>query len=162
METSRREFLASAAAAGTLAVAGTASAVNDQPVLKMGVIGVGWYGMVDAKAALKVGGVKIAAVCDVDSEHLKTSADELEKLQGERPAEFKLYEEMLDKVDLDVVVIASPPHWHALHLIAALGPWSGRLLREAFGLRHPRGPCVGRRCQTVRTRRADRFPASPR
>ena len=78
MQTNRRGFLGAAAAAGTLAVAGTARAAEDKRVLRMGVIGVGWYGMVDAKAALKVGGVEIAAVCDVDSEHLKKAADELE------------------------------------------------------------------------------------
>ena len=95
-------------------------AAEDPRVLKAGVIGVGGYGMVDAKAALKVGGVEIAAVCDVDSQHLKSAADTIAKLQGRRPRAFKLYEEMLDKADLDFVIIASPPHWHALHLIAAL------------------------------------------
>jgi predicted dehydrogenase len=122
MKTSRREFLGTAAA-GTLALTGASRAIRaaeDNHKLKMGVIGVGWYGMVDAKAALKVGGVEIAAVCDVDSEHLKKAADDLEKLQGKRPQEFKLYEEMLDKAELDVVAIGSPPQWHALHLIAAL------------------------------------------
>jgi predicted dehydrogenase len=122
MKTNRREFL-TAASAGTLAAAGAASftsAAEDERVLKMGVIGVGWYGMVDAKAALKVGGVEVTAVCDVDSEHLKKAADELEKLQGKRPKEFKLYEEMLDQAELDVVAIGSPPQWHALQLIAAL------------------------------------------
>ena len=55
---------------------------------------------------MKVGGVEIAAVCDVDSEHLTKAAADLEKQQGKRPKEFRLYEEMLDSVPLDVVVIA--------------------------------------------------------
>ncbi len=38
--------------------------------------------MVITPAALKVGGVEVIGVCDVDSEHLKSSADEIEKLQG--------------------------------------------------------------------------------
>ncbi len=118
----RRQFLGTAAAAGSLALS---RAVHSQTsaenkVLRLGVIGVGWYGMVDAKAALKVGGVEVAAICDVDSEHLATSAEELDKLQGRRPATFKSYEEMLDKADLDAVIIASPPHWHALQLIACV------------------------------------------
>jgi len=86
----------------------------------MGIIGVGWYGMVDAKAALKVGGVEVTAICDVDSDHLDQSVAELDKLQGSKPQTFKQYPEMLDKADLDVVVIATPPHWHALQLIACL------------------------------------------
>ncbi|MCL4192530.1 MAG: Gfo/Idh/MocA family oxidoreductase, partial [Thermoguttaceae bacterium] len=91
-----------------------------KPVLKLGVIGAGWYGMVDAKAALKVGGVEIAAIADVDSEHLDKSVEELEKLQGAKPQTYKHYEELLDKADLNAVIIATPPHWHALPFLAAL------------------------------------------
>lgn len=56
--------------------------------IKIGLIGSGWYGMVDVKAALKIGGVEVIGICDVDSEHLSTCADELEKLQGtgQRPS----------------------------------------------------------------------------
>jgi predicted dehydrogenase len=88
--------------------------------LKLGVIGVGWYGMVDAKAALKAGGVEIAAICDVDREHLEKNAAELEKLQGKRPQTYKAYEELLDQKGLDAVIIATPPQWHALQFIAAV------------------------------------------
>jgi len=121
MKTDRRAFLGTAAA-GAVALgqaARGARAAEPRKTLKLGVIGVGWYGMVDAKAALKVGGTEIAAICDVDSDHLAKSADELEKLQGKRPKTFKLYEEMLAE-PLDAAIIGSPPHWHALHLIAAL------------------------------------------
>jgi predicted dehydrogenase len=88
--------------------------------LKLGVIGVGWYGMVDAQAALKVGGVEIAAICDVDRDHLERGAAELEKLQGHRPQTFSAYEELLDLEGLDAVIIGTPPQWHALQLLAAL------------------------------------------
>lgn len=115
---SRRQFLGSAAA-GAVALSSVRELAEDR-TLKIGVIGVGWYGMVDAKAALKVGGVEIAAICDVDSEHLDKSADELAKLQGKRPWTFKLYEEMLAKQALDAVIIATPPQWHALQFLAAL------------------------------------------
>lgn len=124
MRTNRRTFLRNTMAAGALALArpvhsGLRAEADSKP-LKMGVIGVGWYGMVDAQAALKVGGVDVTAICDVDSAHLEQAAAELEKSQGKKPATFKLYTDMLTKADLDVVVIGSPPHWHALHLLACL------------------------------------------
>lgn len=119
MKTNRRTFLGTAAA-GTLAMAGKRIVSAQERALKLGVIGVGWYGMVDAKAALKAGGVEIAAVCDVDGEHLQKSADELEKTQYKRPQTFKLYEELLDVKGLDAVIIGAPPHWHALMFLAAL------------------------------------------
>jgi len=115
----RREFLATSAV-GAMAVGRVAHGASEKRTLKMGVIGVGWYGMVDAKAALGAGGVEVVALCDVDSEHLAQSADAIEKLQGKRPKQFKLYQDLLDVPGLDLVVIAAPPHWHALMLIAAL------------------------------------------
>ncbi len=120
MKTNRRLFLG-AAAAGSLALARGvhAAPAADRPI-RMGLVGAGWYGMVDAKAALKVGGVELVAVCDVDSEHLKKAADELEKLQGKRPKEFKLYEDLLAIDNLDALIIGTPPQWHALQFIAAL------------------------------------------
>jgi len=117
--TSRRAFLGTAAA-GTMAMTRSVYGAARDRTLKMGVIGVGWYGMVDAKAALKVGGVEVAAICDVDSEHLAAGADELAKLQGTRPKTFKLYQDLLDLEGLDFVAIGTPPHWHALQLLAAL------------------------------------------
>ena len=88
--------------------------------VKLGLIGCGWYGMVDLKAALKCGGVDVISLCDVDSDHLQQSASDVEKLQGKRPQTFKLYEELLKAGGLDAVIIGTPPHWHALQFIAAL------------------------------------------
>ncbi len=120
MQTNRRAFLGAAAAAGTLAATRGLRAADADKKVALGVIGTGWYGVVDAKAALKAGGAEIAAVCDVDSAHLKQSADEIEKLQGKRPREHKLYKEMFEAKGLDAVIIGTPPHWHALQFIDAL------------------------------------------
>jgi predicted dehydrogenase len=118
-KSTRRAFLGAAAAVGA-AVGRTGYGFAENRTLRMGVIGVGWYGMVDAKAALKAGGVEAVAICDVDSEHLEKNAGELEKLQGTRPKTFKRYQDLLDEKGLDFVVIGTPPHWHALMLLAAL------------------------------------------
>ncbi len=120
--TDRRTFLTTSGtvAAGAL-VAGAAVADSPKPrKLRMGVIGVGWYGLVDARAALKSGNVDIVAICDVDADHLQKAADDIQKLQGKRPAVFEQYEALLDMKPLDAVIIASPPQWHALQLLAAL------------------------------------------
>jgi predicted dehydrogenase len=116
----RRNFLKKASI-GSVAVA-SSFYLGAQPAdqkLKIGLIGAGWYGMVITKAALKVGGVEAIGVCDVDSDHLNSSADELEKLQGIRPKTFKSYQELLDMKGLQAVFIGTPPHWHALQFIAA-------------------------------------------
>lgn len=116
----RRQFIGSAAA-GTLALTGiTNKTAAQSDALKVGVIGCGWYGMVDMNAAFKAGGVECVALCDVDSRHLKQSADEVEEKQGTRPKTFKDYREFLEVPELDAVIIATPPQWHALNFLAAL------------------------------------------
>jgi predicted dehydrogenase len=118
-QTTRRAFLGAAAAA-TLALRRSVYGAAAERTLKLGVIGAGWYGNVDAKAALKAGGAQIAAICDVDRDHLDKSAAALEKLQGKRPRTFKLYQDLLAAGGFDALIIATPPHWHALQFIAAL------------------------------------------
>jgi predicted dehydrogenase len=116
----RRKFL-EISSIGTAAFATSfyIPAVQNAGKLKIGLIGAGWYGMVDVKAALKDGGVEVTGICDIDSDHLKTSADELEKLQGTRPKTFKYYQDLLDMKGLDALFIGTIPHWHALQFIAA-------------------------------------------
>ena len=97
----------------------SSQAVAQERKLKMGLIGCGWYGMVDLRAALATRGVEVVALCDVDSQHLEQSAAEVEKLQGYRPKAFKDYRELLEIEGLDFVIIATPPQWHALPFIAA-------------------------------------------
>ncbi len=116
----RRHFLKQ----GTIGSAALYSSIHipgftQEKKIKVGVIGVGWYGMVITKAAFKVGGIEVLAISDVDSEHLNKSADDIEKLQGNRPSTYKAYEELLDHKGLEVIFIGTQPHWHALQFIAA-------------------------------------------
>jgi predicted dehydrogenase len=87
--------------------------------LKVGLIGCGWWGGLDTNAALKTGTVSIVALADADSDHLNSFAAEMEQKQGSRPKTFKDYRELLDLPGLDAVIIATPPHWHALPFLAA-------------------------------------------
>jgi len=116
----RRKFIEMASVGSAAAVSSLyfPHSFQDRKI-KLGLIGSGWYGMVDVKAALKMGGVEVIGICDVDSEHLTSSADELEKLQGSRPKTFKYYPDLLDMKGLEAVVIGTIPHWHALQFIAA-------------------------------------------
>lgn len=111
--TDRRSFL------GTLAAGRLAYGAAADRKLKLGVIGAGWYGMVDLKAAYDAGGVECAAVCDIDAGHLEAAAAEVEKRQGSRPKLFKDYRELIAMPGLDALIVATPPHWHALQFIDA-------------------------------------------
>jgi len=116
----RREFLGvTAKSSAVLATSFYIPSLFQERKLRIGLIGSGWYGMVIAKAALKIGGVEITGICDVDSDHLEKSADELEKLQGTRPGTFKYYQDLVDMKGLEVIFIGTVPHWHALQFIAS-------------------------------------------
>jgi len=121
----RRQFLG-AAALGAAALSTLRTRAADAPAapaprpVKLGLIGCGWWGMVNVKGAYKAGGAQVIAICDIDSEHLAATAAEIEKLQGSRPLTFKLYEDLLAVTGLEAVIIATPPQWHALPFIAAV------------------------------------------
>ncbi|HOM98782.1 MAG TPA: Gfo/Idh/MocA family oxidoreductase [Acidobacteriota bacterium] len=121
MKVDRRAFLGSAGAA-SLAAWGR-SPLGQPPErnrLKLGLIGCGWWGTGLLKAAYQVGGVETVALCDVDSAHLDAVAQEVASLQeGRRPAAFKDYCELLALPELEAVIIATPPQWHALQFLEA-------------------------------------------
>jgi predicted dehydrogenase len=114
---SRRAFLGTVATSA--AGARRAKAQAGGPPLRLGLIGCGWYGLVDLRAAFKAGGVEVVGLCDVDSAHLEAACSEIEKAQGRRPRAFKHHNELLVMPELQAVVIATPPHWHALQFIDA-------------------------------------------
>jgi predicted dehydrogenase len=114
----RRVFLGSLAA-GTAALGRRRHAAGAEAPLKLGLIGCGWYGGVGLKAAFKAGGIEVVALCDVDSAHLEKMRSEVAKLQSPTPATYKDWRKLLDHEGLQAVLIATPPHWHALPFIEA-------------------------------------------
>jgi len=117
-----RGLVAATAGAAVLpSAAGRARAEGPAPrTVKVGLLGCGWWGMLDLKAAFQSGGVEAAALCDVDSEHLAKAAEETAALQGgTRPRTYKDWRELLAHPGLEALILATPPHWHALPFIAA-------------------------------------------
>ncbi|MDQ3010273.1 MAG: Gfo/Idh/MocA family oxidoreductase [Acidobacteriota bacterium] len=126
----RRDFLKT-----SIAVAGSAAA-NDalgapvvstgaKPVLgtndqiRVALIGCGGQGNWDTTDFLRQPNVKMVALCDV----YKTSVEETFKTQPKIDAAttpvFSDFRRVLDKKDVDAVIIATPDHWHALTMIMA-------------------------------------------
>ena len=87
---------------------------NDQ--INLGLIGSGIQGIYDTTAALKVDGVKLVAVCDLYTGRL----DRAKELWGANIATTRDYREILDRKDIDAVIIATPDHWHKKITIDAM------------------------------------------
>ena len=120
----RRHFIKTSAAglaASTLSE-DALSAVIDGPPKRVGLIGTGWYGKADLFRLIQVAPVEVASLCDVDKQLLKEAADMVSTRQksGKRPRTYADYREMLANKDLDIVLIATPDHWHALNMIEAV------------------------------------------
>jgi predicted dehydrogenase len=118
----RREFLKSGTAALALASLPTYAAELADQKKRVGLIGCGWYGKVDLWRLVQVAPVEIVSLCDVDSRMLSEAADMASErqLSRKKPRTYTDYREMLKEKDLDIVLIATPDHWHALPMIDAV------------------------------------------
>src|SRR5437899_3607604 len=119
----RRTFLRQLGAAGlTFSVLGSYAAEFADQKKRVGLIGSGWYGKCDLLRLIQVAPVEVVSLCDVDKRMLNDAADMVatRQLSKKRPRTYGDYREMLKEKDLDVVLIATPDHWHALTMIAAV------------------------------------------
>ncbi|HEY3861599.1 MAG TPA: Gfo/Idh/MocA family oxidoreductase [Verrucomicrobiae bacterium] len=119
----RREFLkVSSAASLAMCAAGPLAARAEGEVKRVGLIGCGWYGKSDLCRLIQVAPVEVVSLCDVDSAMLSHAADLIATRQSskKKPRAYSDYRKMLAEKDLDIVLVATPDHWHALAMIAAV------------------------------------------
>ena len=112
---SRRAFMKTAAAgAGALATGLPFSRVlgaNDD--IRVAVVGFHGQGSNHIENFLRMDGVSVAALCDVDERVLDKKAGELDK-QGVKVAKYTDVRALLENDDIDAISIATPNHWHSL------------------------------------------------
>ena len=119
----RRRFLQTASASLAFSALGAygAELVSQKP-RRAGLIGAGWYGKSDLWRLVQVAPVEIVSICDPDKHMLAGAVEIASQRQKSRkaPRTYGDYRQMLKEKDLDIVLIGSPDHWHALQAIAAL------------------------------------------
>ena len=117
----RRQFLYSSAAAG-LASAARGQNFDAGKKRRVGLIGCGWYGKSDLLRLIQVAPVEVVSLCDVDKKMLGEAVDIVASRQAShnKPRTYADYRQMLAEKDLDLVLIDTPDHWHALPMIAAV------------------------------------------
>lgn len=106
--------------------------------LRAALIGTGWYGKSDLFRLIQCGDerIEVVALCDVDAKVL----EEAGKLVAERQASKKVpnlyrdYREMLANEKIDVCLIGTPDHWHALPAIAAMEAGCDVYLQKPIGV----------------------------
>ncbi len=128
---SRKKFLyqVSALTAGTLMASAMSNDVfaifrnrispSDQ--VNIGVIGVNGMGWSNLLAILKVPGVNLVAICDIDKNVIDKRLAELSKMNMDvsKLKTFNDHRGLLDMKDVDAVIIGTPDHWHCLQMVDA-------------------------------------------
>jgi predicted dehydrogenase len=118
----RRKFLQAGAAGLGLAAVGTRVAAAAEKPKRVGLIGCGWYGKCDLLRLIQVAPVEVVSLCDVEKGLLSEAVEIVASRQAskKKPRTYGDYRKMLAEKDLDIVLIATPDHWHALPMIAAV------------------------------------------
>jgi len=89
--------------------------------LNIGAIGIKGMGWSDLTAAAKIPGVNVVALCDVDKNVLDKRMADLSKINVDatKVKTYSDYRQLLDRKDIDAVIIGTPDHWHALIMMQA-------------------------------------------
>ena len=117
----RRDFIIRGAAGGVIASAfPNIILAKKHKIYSTALIGTGWWGMNILTTAIASGTVKTVALCDVDQNQLDLAVSKIKELTGDTPKLYRDYRELLTKENLDIVIVATPDHWHALPTIEAL------------------------------------------
>ncbi len=117
----RRSFIHTSIAAGTaFSALPLLGATRRLAPYRTALIGSGWWGMNILREALASGECKLTALADVDASQLKKAAETLASLTSDKPKMYADYRELLQKEKPEIVIVATPDHWHALCCIAAI------------------------------------------
>jgi predicted dehydrogenase len=123
---SRRQFLQAAGAAVTLPtflprVSHAQPSANDR--LQIALIGCGNIGRQHIGTFLGDPDVRLVAVCDVDADKRADARQRIDQhynaADGRGCAAYNEYERVLERDDVDAVIIATPDHWHGIMAVAA-------------------------------------------
>ncbi len=117
----RRRFLQQTALAGTmLSAAPFIRAADPTKKFRTALIGCGWWGKNILKEAIASGRIKVVGLCDVHENVREVAAEQVTDLNGDKPKTYNDFRELLEKEKPEIVIIATPDHWHALQTIAAV------------------------------------------
>ncbi len=118
----RREFMRTSTAAGAAAAALTfpqpAKAAASER-LQVGVVGAGGRALALNRHFAANPHADVVVIADLDSRRLPRAVAEVEKLQGGRPRTESDFRRIIDDPQIDVLVVGTPDHWHAIPTILA-------------------------------------------
>jgi predicted dehydrogenase len=131
----RRGFAKSAALAGVATALGGSRVLGANDRIRLGFIGLGNRGDQVLDGFLVHKDAEVVAICDLWQPYLDFAARKI----GTQPTQFKDYRKLLERKDVDAVVIATPDHWHALQTIHACQAGKDVYVEKPLSLRVDEG-----------------------
>lgn len=123
MGINRRNFLKTAGAATLFTIVprwvlGGPGRIAPSDQLTKGIIGVGGIGR-SSYHFTSTPECRLVAICDVDSDHLRSAAELGRRKFGQTLKTYHFYRDLITDPNVDIVHIATPPHWHGIMAVEA-------------------------------------------
>ena len=132
----RRDFIASSSIVTAGTIAGLtlyscnpdAKSIREMRVpgpndtINLGVIGLGMRAKQLLSEFLRIEGVRVIAVCDIDDQRINRAVSIIDSHYGEDGAcvAYKDFRELIEREDIDGVIVATPDHWHGIMTVMAI------------------------------------------
>jgi predicted dehydrogenase len=143
MSISRRRFLGASSAAVIAGAMGNTKVFGANDTVGAAIIGINGRGGSHMRAALADEGVQVVALCDTDTRVLDMRLKEIgDKQPGVVPKLYTDVRQVMEDPDVDVILTATPNHWHAL--ITVWGCMAGKHVYVEKPMAH--SPWEGRQC----------------
>ena len=120
----KRAAFTSAGVSLSMAGFSTTNVLGANDRIRLGVIGTGRQGIDDMQNFMRHG-VEVAALCDVYQPNLDKAQRAAQagigahNIPGSNPGTYKDFRQILEHKDIDVVLVATPDHWHPLPMVEA-------------------------------------------
>jgi predicted dehydrogenase len=93
--------------------------ISPSDQINVALIGCNGHGFSILRHHLNSPGVNCVAICDVDENVLKRRIKEVQDNYGQNPTPFRDFRQVLERKDIDAVIIGTPDHWHCLIMVEA-------------------------------------------
>jgi predicted dehydrogenase len=130
----RRRFLGCSAAAGLALSQGRVAEATAVKPVRIGLVGLGTRGTSLLRTLLELPAAQVVAVCDLEAKHRLRGQGIIDKARGCRVEAYETYGPLLERADVDAVVVALPCDQHAAAYLAALGAEKHLYAEKPLGL----------------------------
>ncbi|MEM9236233.1 MAG: Gfo/Idh/MocA family oxidoreductase, partial [Verrucomicrobiota bacterium] len=119
LRSAKRRFFLKTLGASALATGPSFGVTGANEEIRVGLIGCGVRGNALGPQFHGLKGVRVVGISDPDTQRMENHLTKNREREGYEPTQHQDYRKILERDDIDVIVVTSPNHWHALHMVQA-------------------------------------------